>query len=180
MTDTYIWEKIKERFYSMNKKKRNEETGEIEIEWFPFFKKQTERKDEYGNKQYEDIEYPDFKDDSSVKLNVIEPNRTLNGRPVNDIWFEIFPLHDQPFQQEWGTHGRNRWTFGLQINMNRPKDFGTDDFDEAYDFIASNFKRGDIFDGIRVLKTAYRSSARLLDDYYSEPVTVMVQADLDN
>jgi hypothetical protein len=57
---------------------------------------------------------------------------------------------------------------------------GTYDIDVVYDFFADNFKRGDIFDGIRVLKTAYRSSARLQDDYYSVPVTIMVQADLDN
>ena len=157
MTDTHIWEKIKERFYAMSIRQKNEETGEIEEVSFPYF----------------------VKDNKDNITNVIEPNKAQK-RPTDDIWFEIFPLHGQPFQKEWGTHGRNRWVSGIQINMNRPKDFGTDDFDEAYDFIAANFKRGDIFNGIRVLKTAYRSSARLLDDYYSEPVTVMVQADLDN
>ena len=88
----------------------------------------------------------------------------------------------QPFQQELGRAGRNRWTFVLQININgsRSAISGTRAYDEAYDYIAEHFKRGDIFDGIRVLKTAYRSSARIQDDYYSVPVTVMVQADLPN
>ena len=110
---------------------------------------------------------------------VIEPNDT-DTRPENKPWFEIFPLRGKPFQQELGTHGRNRWICGLQININSPKARGTYDIDEAYDFIAAHFKRGDIFDGIRVLETAYRSSARPYEDFYSEPVTVMVQADLDN
>lgn len=110
---------------------------------------------------------------------IIEPNNT-EERPSSELWFELFPLHSQPSQQELGTSGRNRWNFGLQININSPCDNGTYDIDEAYDFIASNFKRGDIFNGIRVLKTAYRSSARLQGDYYSEPVTILVQADLDN
>lgn len=110
---------------------------------------------------------------------IIEPNDT-DTRPEDKLWFEIFPLHGKPFQQELGTHGRNRWNFGLQININSPKARGTYDIDEAYDFICASFKRGDIFDGIRVLETAYRSSARTYEDFYSVPVTVMVQADLDN
>lgn len=110
---------------------------------------------------------------------VIEPNETDN-RPADELWFEIFPLPSMPHQQELGASGRNRWSFGLQININSPKDRGTYDIDEAYDFIASRFKRGDIFDGIRVTQTAYRSSARLYEDFYSVPVTVTVQADLNN
>ena len=110
---------------------------------------------------------------------IIEPNRP-DTRDGNDIWFQIFPLTSQPHQQELGSTGRNRWTFGLQIDINSPSDLGTGDIDDAYDFIAKHFKRGDIFDGIRVLQTAFRSSARVYDDYYSVPVTVMVQADLDN
>ena len=122
-----------------------------------------------------------FNEEYSKETIIIEPNDT-SERPLDEIWFEIFPLHTQPRQQELGGSGRNRWLLGLQININssRSGNIGTDAFDEAYDYIASNFKRGDIFDGIRVLKTAYRSSARLLDDYYSVPVTVMVQADLEN
>ena len=156
MTDTYIWKKLKERFFSMAKK-----NDEGELVDFPYF-----IKDSYGN-----------------VTNVIEPNSTLE-RPTDELWFEIFPLHSQPRQQELGGSGRNRWNLGLQININTPRNsseyFGTDATDDAYDFIAGSFKRGDIFDGIRVTQTAYRSSARLLDDYYSVPVTVMVQADLEN
>lgn len=121
----------------------------------------------------------EFDEEKSLTSVVIEPNET-DVRPDNDLWFEIFPLHSRPSQQELGTVGRNRWSFGMQVNINSPKDKGTYDIDEVYDFIAGKFKRGDIFDGIRVLQTAYRSSARLLDDYYSVPVTIMVQADLDN
>ena len=112
---------------------------------------------------------------------IFEPNDT-GTRPANELWFEIFQLHAQPSQQELGTTGRNRWTYGLQININGSRNYftGTEAYDEVYDFIAAHFKRGDIFDGIRVLQSAYRSSARVQDDYYSEPVTIMVQADLDN
>ena len=155
MTDSYIWEKILERFYSMSI--TDKKTGQI-------------------------IKFPYFTKDKQGKItNVFEPNET-GDRPTNEVWFEIFPLHSQPRQQELGKAGRNRWTFGLQINVNAPRAIysGTNVTDKVYDFIAANFKRGDIFDGIRVVQTAYRSSARLLDDYYSEPVTVMVQADLDN
>ena len=159
MTDTYIWKYMKKRFYAMSRKKFNKEIQDWEIVEFPYF----------------------IKDDDGKIENVVEPNMTLE-RPSDDLWFEIFPLHSMPRQQELGTAGRNRWIFGLQININcsRTGGYGTDDIDEAYDFIAGCFKRGDIFDGIRVLRTAYRSSARLLDDYYSVPVTVMVQADLKN
>lgn len=142
MTDTYIWQKIRQRFINVIDK-YNEEKG--------------------------------------VSTVIFEPNDT-DTRPTNELWFEIFPLHSRPVQKELGRAGRNRWTFGLQININGSRSAinGTMDFDEAYDFIAAYFKRGDIFDGIRVLETAYRSSARLQDDYYSVPVTVMVQADLAN
>jgi hypothetical protein len=140
MTDSYIWQKIRQRFLSV---------------------------------------VENYNTLMDRELVIIEPNN-LSERPVNELWLEIFPLHASPVQQELGTSGRNRWTFGLQININSPRDMGTYDIDVVYDFFADNFKRGDIFDGIRVLKTAYRSSARLQDDYYSVPVTIMVQADLDN
>ena len=120
-----------------------------------------------------------FDEEKGVTSKVIEPNDT-DTRPENELWFEIFPLRGKPFQKELGTAGRNRWVTGLQININSPKARGTYDIDEAYDFIAAHFKRGDIFDGIRVLETAFRSSARTYEDFYSEPVTVMVQADLKN
>lgn len=140
MTDTYIWQKIRQRFQDV---------------------------------------IAEYDEEKSVTSVIIEPNETAN-RPSDELWFEIFPLHGMPHQQELGTVGRNRWSFGLQININSPKDNGTYAIDEAFDFIAGKFKRGDIFDGIRVLQTAYRSSARVYEDFYSVPVTVMVQADLDN
>lgn len=159
MTDSYIWQKVRQRF--LDTVFKDAEGNEIEV----FLK--------------------ELDDDGNVieLKNVVDPNDMEKREDLaskDNIWFEIFPLHSQPFQQELGTAGRNRWNFGLQININSPRDMGTYDIDSVYDSIAAQFKRGDIFDGIRVLQTAYRSSARLQDDYYSEPVTVMVQADLTN
>lgn len=161
MTDTHIWQKVRQRFLAIEGTYENI----------------------YGvNQPVIATSY-----DSEGQLvydNVIEPNGTKTTEDLassEGIWFEIFPLRSPPHQQELGSTGRNRWTFGLQINVNSPKNFGTFASDTVYDVIARQFKRGDIFDGIRVLQSAYRSSARLVDNtYYSEPVTVMVQADLDN
>ena len=161
MTDTYIWQKVRQRFLDIDAKMEDEHVDEVDI----------------IAKEYNDL------GELVAYTNVVDPNdieKRENLKSKDNIWFEIFPLHTQPFQQELGATGRNRWTFGLQINVNSPRNFGTYDVDVVYDAIAAQFKRGDIFDGIRVLQTAYRSSARLEDDYYSEPVTVMVQADLDN
>lgn len=157
MTDTYIWQKIRQRFFGI--------TGT------------------YKDKNGDDIDIIAKSDDGTEYTNVIEPNEATSRdvlKSKDRVWFEIFPLHSKPSQQELGAGGRNRWNFGLQININSPKDFGTYETDTVYDAIAAQFKRGDIFDGIRVLQSAYRSSARLHDDFYSVPVTVMVQADLEN
>lgn len=160
MTDTYIWQKIRQRFLNIEGTITDSEGIETDI----------------IQKEYDGEEIVAY-------TNVVDPNdieKRENLASKDNIWFEIFPLHSQPHQQELGTSGRNRWNFGLQININSPRNFGTYDVDTVYDAIAAQFKRGDIFDGIRVTNTAYRSSARLKDDYYSEPVTVMVQADLEN
>lgn len=123
----------------------------------------------------------EYDESMGVTSTVIGPNET-DTRDSDNLWFEIFPLHSQPHQQELGASGRNRWTLGMQVNINVPRSAisGTNGVDLAYDFIASHFKRGDIFDGIRVLQTPSRSSARIDDDTYSVPVTIIVQADLDN
>lgn len=185
MTDSYIWEKLRKRFYSMKRTELDEDTGDEVTYWFPFFK-HTENP-ESSQPTWVEIEYPEFESDRYIidryyTLNVVEPLMTIPT--IDSIWFELFPLHSQPIQQELGRSGRNRWTFGMQININVPRNtegqsIGTDDIDDVYNFIADNFKRGDIFDGIRVNQTAYRSSARMYENYYSVPVTVMVEADLD-
>lgn len=170
MTDTYIWQKVRQRFLSIDATipvrqlvdGTEDEWEEVESE---IIKKET---DENGETTY---------------TNVVDPNDVSKREDLqskDEIWFEIFPLHSRPTQQELGTTGRNRWLLGFQININSPRNLGTYDIDAVYDAIAAQFKRGDIFDGIRVLQTAYRSSARFMVDYYSEPVTVMLQADLDN
>ena len=160
MTDTYIWQKVRKRFLET-----------------PPLVDENENETEIIQKEYDEF------GEITAYINVVDPNDIKKREDLaskDNIWFEIFPLHAPPHQQELGKVGRNRWNFGLQININSPRNRGTYDVDSVYDAIARQFKRGDIFDGIRVLQTAYRSSARLLDDYYSEPVTVMVQADLDN
>ena len=161
MTDTYIWQKVSQRFLAIDATLTDEDGNEYPV----------------ITKEYDD-------DGEIIRYtNVVDPNDMKKREELlskDNIWFEIFPLHTEPHQQELGTAGRNRWLLGFQININCPKDFGTYDIDTVYDAISEQFKRGVIFDGIRVLKTAYRSSARLSDDYYSEPVTVMVQADLNN
>lgn len=159
MTDSYIWQKVRQRFLEIDGTYKGKEDTDIDI---------IAKEKSQGIIRY---------------TNVIEPNEATSRNILKSkdrVWFEIFPLHSQPFQQELGTAGRNRWKFGLQININSPKDFGTYETDAVYDAIAAQFKRGDIFDGIRVLQSAYRSSARLHDDFYSVPVTVIVQADLEN
>ena len=161
MTDTYIWQKVRQRFLAIDATLKNTDGTEINI----------------IQKEYDD------NGEVTAYVNIVEPNDTKKRNELlskKNIWFEIFPLHTQPHQQELGSVGRNRWNFGLQININSPRDFGTYEIDTVYDAIARQFKRGDIFDGIRVLQTAYRSSARMHDDFFSVPVTVMVQADLDN
>lgn len=159
MTDTYIWQKVRQRFLEIDGTYKGKDDTDIDI---------IAKEESQGEIRY---------------TNVIEPNEATSRNILKSkdrVWFEIFPLHSQPFQQELGVAGRNRWKFGLQININSPKDFGTYETDAVYDAIAAQFKRGDIFDGIRVLQSAYRSSARLHDDFYSVPVTVIVQADLEN
>ena len=156
MTDTYVWQKLRQRFLSID--------AQIDGE---------------------DVIRKDVDDEGNVTdyTNVVEPNETKKRDELKSrdyIWFEIFPLRGNPRQAELGHGGRNRWVSGIQININSPRDLGTYDVETVYDFIAEKFKRGDIFDGIRVQQTAYCSSAQMQDDYYSEPVTVMVEADLDN
>ena len=159
MTDSYIWQRFRERLLGEN-----------------------------GNERIKACRGDETKITELSAENVIEPNEARSRDSLcsrhnengDKIWFEIFPLRAQPFQQELGASGRNRWISGAQININCPKGIGTYDLDSVYDAIAARFRRGDIFDGVRVVQTAYRSSARIADDYYSVPVTVMFQADLEN
>lgn len=165
MTDTYIYQKVRKRFLSIS--------GIYELA------------DENGEVQTKHIIAGERGSDGMITecTNLVEPNIKVSRDELNSkdsIWFEMFILPSSPVQQELGTAGRNRWTFGLQININCPADKGTDAVDTVYNAIAAQFRRGDIFDGIRILQTAYRSSARMYDDFYSVPVTIIAQADLDN
>lgn len=108
--------------------------------------------------------------------NVSFPNTTFT-RPKG-MWYEIAFLGNPPNQNELGTGGRSRWTGIMQISICYPKGIGTQGVDEAFERIASHFARSSQHNGVRVKRT-YRSSARLYDDYYSVPVSVEWEADLD-
>ncbi len=108
--------------------------------------------------------------------NVAFPNETF-VRPKG-MWYEVSFIGDRPYQQELGTAGRSRWTGIMQINVCYPKGIGTQGIEDAFERIASHFSRGSVHEGIRVRRT-YRSSARSFDDYYSVPVSVEWEADLD-
>ena len=153
MTDTYIEEKITERFLNI---------GE------PYITEPIEETDSEGNIWKT---YP----------NVALPNEAFEV-PANELFFEVFFMPGVPFQSELGTSGRNRCTGIFQININTPKDWGvngTAKVNDCYDAIASAFRRGDIFDGVRIVKT-YRSSARSSGDCYTVPVSVQWWAELEN
>lgn len=111
-----------------------------------------------------------------VYENVSFPNETFT-RP-NGMWYEVAFIGDRPSQVELGTDGRSRWTGILQISVCYPKGIGTKGIEDAFDRISSRFTRGSIHDGVRI-RRVYRSSARTYDDYYSVPVSVEWEADLD-
>lgn len=108
--------------------------------------------------------------------NVSFPNSTFT-RP-NGMWYEVAFLNNAPNQVELGTFGRSRWTGIMQISICYPKGIGTEGVNDAFEKIASHFARSSIYDGVRIKRT-YRSSARLYDDYYSVPVSIEWEADLD-
>lgn len=117
-------------------------------------------------------------------------------RPDDLYWLDFFFLPSVPFQQELGNWGRNRWRGILQINICVPLNeatteeaeadseddtFGTSAMDMCYNDIAKTFKRGVIFDGIRIHKTYRNTSAmQVYEDFCALPVTIEWQADLSN
>ena len=117
-------------------------------------------------------------------------------RPSDLYWLDLFFIPGEPFQQELGNWGRNRWSGILQVNIYTPKsevtvedgidtdeddDFGTSAMDRCYNDIAEVFKRGVVFDGIRIHKCYRNTSAlQVYDDFCALPVTIEWQADLSN
>lgn len=108
--------------------------------------------------------------------NVAFPNSTFT-RP-NGMWYEVAFIGDRPWQSELGTHGRSRWSGIMQISICYPKGIGIQGIEDAFERIATHFYRGSFHDGVRI-RRVYRSSARMYDDYYSVPVSVEWEADLD-
>lgn len=120
------------------------------------------------------------------------PNISFD-RPDDLYWLDFFFSSNPPVQQELGTGGRNRWTGYIQINICVPLNemtlddeedddtFGTSAMDKCFNDIAKVFRRGVIFDGIRIHK-CYRNSSALqsYDDFCCLPVIIEWQADLSN
>lgn len=153
MTDTFIEEVLVQRFLRM---------GE------PFIKYIKDK----NNNIVLDV------DGYAKTTNVMLENKSF-VRPKNLYWFEVFFVPATPFQSELGRHGRNRYTGFLQINVCVPLDVGKKALNDRYDKIATMFKRGDVDRGVGILKTE-RVSAQQYSDYYSQPIRVYWQADLDN
>lgn len=126
--------------------------------------------------------------DEAWKINW-SPNMAFE-RPDDLYWLDFFFLPNTPYQQEIGWGARNRWTGIMQINICVPKDdtlstednvFGNSAMDLCYEDIAKVFKRGTIFNGIRIAKTCRETSAmQVYDDFVCLPVSIYWQADLSN
>lgn len=111
-------------------------------------------------------------------------------RPDDLYWLDFFFMNNEPFQQELGTGGRNRHKGILQINICTPLDdtkeneedpIGTSSMDVCADDIARVFRRGVIFDGIRIVKChKYTSALEVYDDFASLPLRIFWEADLSN
>lgn len=112
-------------------------------------------------------------------------------RPDDLFWLDFFFIPSEPFQQELGTGGRNRHKGIMQINICVPYDadiseddddvIGTSPMDICADDIARVFRRGVIFNGIRIVKFSKDSSAlQMYDDFCCLPVSIYWEADLSN
>lgn len=137
-------------------------------------------------------QYIDGEDAWGINWN---PNISFK-RPEDLYWLDFFFLPNQPTQQELGTDGRNRWRGIMQINICVPLNeatteeseetegddtFGTSAMDTCYNDIARVFRRGVIFDGIRIYKTYRNPSAmQVYEDFCCMPVSIEWQADLSN
>lgn len=128
------------------------------------------------------------KGDDAWKINWTA-NKTFE-RPADLYWLDFKFLANPPFQQELGTGGRNRWQGIMQINICVPRDDASGDvsndfedsaMDICYQNIAKVFRRGVIFNGIRIIKCCRNTSAmQFYDDFCLLPVSIYWQSDLSN
>lgn len=111
-------------------------------------------------------------------------------RPDDLYWLDFYFLPNVPNQMELGTWGRNRWTGVVQINVCVPLDTSAEDEEDIEDNSAMDtcfldisrvFRRGVIFNGIRINK-CYRNTSALqtYEDFCCLPVTIEWVADLSN
>lgn len=111
-------------------------------------------------------------------------------RPEDLFWLDFFFNPYEPSQKELGTGGRNRFEGFTQINICVPlnSDIVTDEdpIGTSPAFICSAdieraFKRGDIFNGIQIVKfQEYTSALQVYDDFCFLPVRIFWRADLPN
>lgn len=129
--------------------------------------------------RFKQIGEPFIKYDEQNKItNISFPNESF-VRPSDGQWMEFWFVPPEPFQKELFREARNRYVGLVQINIVVPTDSGTEAVDARYEIIAKNFRRGDIYEGVRIAKT-YRTPAAIDGDFYIMPVTIVWEADLDN
>lgn len=115
---------------------------------------------------------------------------TAFERPDDLYWMEFFFMPFETSQVEIGTWGRNRFEGFMQINICVPlnSDIVSDEdpigcspvFSVSAD-IERVFKRGTIFNGIRVVRYQEATSAlQVYDDFCFLPVRIFWQVDLTN
>lgn len=127
------------------------------------------------------------------------PNMAFE-RPDDLYWLDMAFNSNPPTQREIGTYGRNAWNGYLQIGICVPLNetslidedaeneddndipvFGNSSMDKCFNDIARVFRRGVIFDGIRIVKCCrYTSALQIYDDFCRLPVRIFWQADLSN
>lgn len=129
--------------------------------------------------RFKEIGEPFLKYDEDGNItNVAFPNESF-VRPADGHWLEFWFIPPEPFQKELFREARNRYIGLVQINIIVPNNIGTSAINARYETIAKQFRRGDIFNGVRIAKT-YRDPASIDGDYYLVPVTIEWEADLDN
>lgn len=149
MNDTYIEQKLTERFLSLNDfMTDNGFAGDPYIET----------------------------DAKGKPLNVSLPNIAFKV-PDNNRFFVLSFLPGEPEPAGMGENAENRWTGIFQIDIIVPLDAGTDETSAKYDWICKLFQRGKSFNDITIIRT-YRATNETEETFYKTIIRVEFSATL--